>query len=66
VYLDFVYCNFPEMVGVSVAQRPLLILERHHLAFILTCKISYLKYISLGRQVKLFDFGLADEGGICA
>jgi hypothetical protein len=48
VYLDFVYCNFPEMVGVSVAERPFLRLERHHPAFILTYKISYLKYFSEG------------------
>jgi hypothetical protein len=40
VYLDLVYCNFPEMVGVIVAKRPLLRLERHHPAFILTCNIS--------------------------
>jgi hypothetical protein len=49
VYLDLVYCNFPE--------RPFSRLDRHHPAFILTCKTSYLKYISLGRRVKRFDFG---------
>jgi hypothetical protein len=55
------YRNFPEMVGVGVAERPLLRLDRYHPAFILlTCKISYLKYISLGRRVKRFDFGRAD------
>jgi hypothetical protein len=52
--------NFPEMVGVGVTERPLLRLDRHHPAFILTCKISYLKYIELGRRVKRFDFGRAD------
>jgi hypothetical protein len=60
------YRNFPEMVGVGVAQRPLLRLDRYHPAFILTCKISYLKYISLGRRVKRIDFGRADLDGICA
>jgi hypothetical protein len=64
VYLDLLYCNFPEMVGV--AERPLLRLDWHHPAYILTCKISYLKYISLGRRVKRFDFGRADLDGICA
>jgi hypothetical protein len=42
VYQDLVYCYFPEKVGVNVAERPLLRLNRHHPAFILTCKISYL------------------------
>jgi hypothetical protein len=42
VYQDLLHCNFPEMLGVNVAERPLLRLNRHHLAFILTCKISYL------------------------
>jgi hypothetical protein len=51
VYLDLVYCNIPEMVGVDVAEKPLLRFDRHHPAFILT-KISYLKYIALGRRVK--------------
>jgi hypothetical protein len=37
----------------------------HHPAFILTRKISYLKYISLGRRVKRFDFGRADVDRIC-
>jgi hypothetical protein len=32
---------------------------------ILTCKISYLKYFSLGRRVKRFDFGRADVDQIC-
>jgi hypothetical protein len=35
------------MVLNSVSERPLLRSDRHHPAFILTCKISYLKYISL-------------------
>jgi hypothetical protein len=65
VYLDLVYCNFPELIGVGVAEKPLLRLDRHHPAFILTCKISYLKYISLGRRVKRFDFSRADVDGIC-
>jgi hypothetical protein len=52
-----VYCNFPEIVGVNVAKRRLLRLNGHHIAFILTCKISYLIYISLGRRLKRFDFG---------
>jgi hypothetical protein len=60
VYLDLVYSNFREMVGVNVAERPLLRLDRHHPAFILTCETSYLKYISLGRRVKRYDFGHAD------
>jgi hypothetical protein len=66
VYLNLVYCNIPEMVGVNVAERPLLRLDRHHPAFILTCKISYLKYISLDRRVKRLYFGRADVDGICA
>jgi hypothetical protein len=35
-------------------------------ALILTCKISCLKYISLGRRVKRIDFGRADVYGVCA
>jgi hypothetical protein len=42
-------CNFPEMVGVGVAESPLLRLDKQHPEFILTCKISYLIYILLGR-----------------
>jgi hypothetical protein len=45
---------------------PLLRLDRHHPAFILTCKISYLKYISLDRRVKRFDSGRADVDKVCA
>jgi hypothetical protein len=41
---------------ISVSKRPLLRLDKHHSAFILTYKISYLKYNSLGRRVKRFDF----------
>jgi hypothetical protein len=37
VYLDLVYCNFPEMVGVNVAEKPLLILDRHHTAVYFEC-----------------------------
>jgi hypothetical protein len=66
VYRYLVYCSFPEMVGVGIAEKPLLRLNRHHPAFILTCKISYLKYISLDRRVKRFDFGRADVDRICA
>jgi hypothetical protein len=36
VYLDFVYCNVLEMVGVNVAEKRLLRLDRHHPGFILT------------------------------
>jgi hypothetical protein len=53
------------MVLNSVSERPLLRLDRHHPAFILTCKTSYLNYISLGRRVKRFDFSQADVDGIC-
>jgi hypothetical protein len=63
VYLELVYCNFPEMA--VVVERPLLKLNRHDPAFILTCKFSYLKYISLSRRVKRFDFGCADVDRIC-
>jgi hypothetical protein len=54
------------MDGVGVAERPLLRLDRHHPAFILTCNISYLKYVSLGRRVKRFGFGHDEVDGICA
>jgi hypothetical protein len=52
------------MVGVNVAEKPLL--RSDHPAFILNCKICYLKYILLDRRVKRFDFGRAAVDGICA
>jgi hypothetical protein len=66
VYLNLVYCNFPATVGFGVAERLLLRLDKHHPAFMLTCKINYLKYVSLGRRVKRFGFGHDDVDGICA
>jgi hypothetical protein len=33
VYLDLVYCNFPEMVGVGVAERSLLRLGMYRLKY---------------------------------
>jgi hypothetical protein len=41
VYLDLVYCSFPEMVGVNVAERPLLRFDWYHPEYILICKIRY-------------------------
>jgi hypothetical protein len=37
VYLDLVYCNFPEMVDVNVAEKPLLRLDRHQFILVHMC-----------------------------
>jgi hypothetical protein len=45
---------------VSEAETPLLKLDRNHAAFVLTCEIEYLKYVSMCKRGSRFDFGNAD------
>jgi hypothetical protein len=45
VYLDLIFFNNPSMLRVSGAETPLLKLDLHHPAFVLTCDIEYLKYV---------------------
>jgi hypothetical protein len=56
VYLDLIFFNNPSMLRVSEAETSLLKLDRHHLAFLLTCNIEYLGYVSMCRRVSRFDF----------
>lgn len=35
VFLDLMFCNFPELLSVRIANESLLKLDRHHPAFIL-------------------------------
>jgi hypothetical protein len=44
VYLDLVYCNFPKMVGVGVAESSLLRLDRHLPALILVV-LTYIEFV---------------------
>jgi hypothetical protein len=48
------------MLRVSEAKTPLLKLGQHHPAFVLTCDIEYLKYVSMCMRVSHFDFCKAD------
>jgi hypothetical protein len=52
------------MLRVSEAKTPLLKSDRHYPAFVLTCDIEYLKYVSMCKRVSRFDFGKADVGRI--
>jgi hypothetical protein len=52
------------MLRVSGAETPLVKLDRHHLAFVLTCEIEYLKYVSMCKRVSRFDFSKADVDGM--
>jgi hypothetical protein len=44
VYLDLVYCNFPNMVGVGVAESSLLRLDGHLPALILVV-LTYIEFV---------------------
>jgi hypothetical protein len=61
---DLIFFNNPSMLRVSEAKTLLLKLDRHHLAFVLTCDIEYLKYVTMSKRVSRFDFGKADDGGM--
>jgi hypothetical protein len=60
VYLNLIFFNNPPMLRVSEAKAPLLKLDRHHPAFVLTCDIEYLKCVSMCRRVSHFELGKAD------
>jgi hypothetical protein len=47
-------------VQVALSDDPILKLDRHHLAFVLTCNISYLKYTTMSRRISRFNFKKAD------
>jgi hypothetical protein len=64
VYLDLIFFNNPPILRVSEAETPMLKLDRHHPAFVLTCDIEYLKYVSMCKRVSRFDFGKADVDGM--
>jgi hypothetical protein len=53
VYLDLIFFSYPSILRVSGAETPLLKLDRQHQAFVLTCDIEYLKYVSMCRRVVL-------------
>jgi hypothetical protein len=60
VFLDLVFFNNPDMLQVSVSDCPLLSLDRHHPAFVLTCDVQYLKYSSMSKRISRFDFKKAN------
>jgi hypothetical protein len=60
VYLDLNFFNNPSMLRVSEAETLLLKLDRNYPAFVLTCDIENLKYVSMCRHVSRFDFGKAN------
>jgi hypothetical protein len=41
VFLDFVFFNFPGMLHVAQAGDPILTLDQHHPAFVLTCDAQF-------------------------
>ena len=60
VYLDLVFCNFPGMLQVAVSDDPILKLDRHHPAFVLTCDVQYLKCTTMSKRISRFNFKKAD------
>jgi hypothetical protein len=60
VYLDLIFFNNPSMLRVFEAETPLLKLDWHHPAFVLTYDIEYFKYVSMCKRFSHFHFGKAD------
>jgi Reverse transcriptase (RNA-dependent DNA polymerase) len=60
VFLDLVFYNFPGMLQVALSDDPILKLDRHHPAFVLTCEVQYLKYTTMSKRISRFDFKKAD------
>ncbi len=56
VFLDLVYSNSPDLVNITLTDEPLLKLDRHHPAFILTCEVQNLKYTAPSNRIDRFDF----------
>jgi hypothetical protein len=55
VFLDLVFFNFPGMFHVAQAGAPVLRLNRNHRAFVLTCNVQFLRYISMSKRISRFD-----------
>jgi hypothetical protein len=64
VYLDLIFFNNPSMLRVSKAETPVLIIDWHHPAFVLTYDIEYFKYVSMCKHFSHFYFGKADVDGM--
>jgi Reverse transcriptase (RNA-dependent DNA polymerase) len=60
VFLDLVFCNSPGMLQVALSDDPVLKLDRHHPAFVLTCEVQYLKYTTMSKRISRFNFKKAD------
>jgi hypothetical protein len=60
VFLDVVFFNFTGMLHVAQAGDPILSLDRHHPAFVLTCNAQYLRYTSKSKCITRSDFKRAD------
>jgi hypothetical protein len=60
IFLDIVFSNNPDMLQVDVSDCPILGLDRHHPAFVLTCEVQYLKCTSMSKRISRFDFKRAN------